>query len=161
MFYHTATNTYINEGSAFEIDGVQYPQNWLHLTSLQEKALLGIVEVSVASYPADDRFYWVNSVLENGTLTYTNTPKDLASLKTQWKNTIRQQAHSILLPTDYMEIRNMKDATYKPEWMVWRESVRDAASNTLAAIDLAENVSALQAVVQVAWPNNPDYVVPQ
>jgi hypothetical protein len=103
----------------------------------------------------------VNSVLENGTLTYTNTPKDLASLKTQWKNTIRQQAHSILLPTDYMEIRNMKDATYKPEWMVWRESVRDAASNTLAAIDLAENVSALQAVVQVAWPNNPDYVVPQ
>jgi hypothetical protein len=57
-----------------------------------------------------------------------------------------------------MEIRNMRDATYKPEWMAWRESVRDVASMTLAAIDLAPSISALQVTVQVAWPNDPDYV---
>jgi hypothetical protein len=32
MFYSTTTNTYIQEGTAFEINGIQYPQNWLNLS---------------------------------------------------------------------------------------------------------------------------------
>ena len=158
MFYSTTENKYITQGVPFTINKVQYPANWLQCTSVAEKSAIGVVEVETVGSPADDGFYYVTSALNNGVLTYTNTPKDLTVLKTQWKNTIRQQAHSILFPTDYMEIRNMKDATYKPEWIVWRESVRDVATMTLAAIDLAPSISALQVTVKVTWPNNPDYV---
>jgi hypothetical protein len=44
---------------AFTHNGVQYPKNWLRLTSLEEKQAIGIVEtpdVPVASW--DQRFYW-------------------------------------------------------------------------------------------------------
>ena len=30
----------------FEVDGIQYPANWLRLTSLAEKVAIGITEVS-------------------------------------------------------------------------------------------------------------------
>ena len=158
MYYHIDTGVYIQEGMPFTLNEVQYPANWLQLASTEQKQGIGIVETVTYNSPEDDRFYWVNSTWNEGVLTYTNTPKDLAVLKTQWKNTIRQQAYSLLQSTDYMEIRNMRDATYKPEWMVWRESVRDVASMTLAAIDLAPSISALQVTVKVTWPNNPDYV---
>jgi len=160
MFYSTTENKYITQGVPFTINEVQYPANWLQCTSVAEKSAIGLVEVQTVNVPADDRFYWVNSSLNNGVLTYTNTPKDLTLLKKQWKNTIRQQAHSILFPTDYMEIRNMKDATYKPEWIVWRESVRDVVSMTLVVIDGATDVSALQTAVQITWPTSPDYTGP-
>ena len=56
---------------AFVHDGVQYPSNWLRLTSLEEKQAIGIVEVPdapVASW--DQRFYWG-----------VDNPKDLDQLK--------------------------------------------------------------------------------
>ena len=158
MFYSTTENKYITQGVPFTINKVQYPANWLQCTSVAEKSAIGVVEVETVGSPADDGFYYVTSALNNGVLTYTNTPKDLTVLKTQWKNTIRQQAHSILFPTDYMEIRNMKDATYKPEWIVWRESVRDTASMALVAIGTASTVEEVQTAIKVVWPNNPDYV---
>ena len=158
MYYHIDTGVYIQEGMSFTLNEVQYPANWLHLSTAADKVAIGLVETSTYNSPADDRFYWVSSAWNEGVLTYTNTPKDLDALKTQWKNTIRQQAYSVLQPTDYMEIRHIKDATYKPEWMTWRESVRDVASMTLVAIDACTTVDELQEAVKVVWPNNPDYI---
>lgn len=153
-------NKYINEGTPFILNEVQYPANWLQYASIAEKTAIGLVEVQTVNAPADDKFYWVSSSLDNGVLTYTNTPKDLEMLKSHWKHIIRQQAYTILVPTDYVEIRNLRDATYKPEVMAWRESVRDVASMTLVAIEEATDVLSLQAVVQVAWPTSPDYTGP-
>jgi hypothetical protein len=161
MYYHIDTGVYIQEGMPFTLNEVQYPANWLQLASPEQKQTIGIVETVTYNSPADDRFYWVNSVWNEGVLTYTNTPKDLASVKTYCKNLIRQQAYSTLQPTDYMEVRHMKDATYKPDWMAWRESVRDTASMTLVAIDTASTVEEVQEAFKVVWPNNPDYVAPQ
>jgi hypothetical protein len=158
MYYHIDTGVYIQEGTPFTLNEVQYPANWLQLASPEQKQDMGIVETVTYNSPEDDRFYWVNSTWNEGVLTYTNTPKDLTVLKTQWKNTIRQQAYSLLQSTDYMEIRNMRDATYKPEWMVWRESVRDTASMALVAIGTASTVEEVQTAIKVVWPNNPDYV---
>lgn len=42
MFYHPATQRKIPEGTAFELDGNQYPPNWLNLTSEQDKTAHGI-----------------------------------------------------------------------------------------------------------------------
>ncbi len=90
MFYHAASNQYINEGMAFEIDGIQYPQNWLNLTSAEEKTTAGMVEVVTSGLRQDDRFYWVSESKSGNVITITSTPKDLDGLKAQWIKQINQ-----------------------------------------------------------------------
>ena len=44
---------------AFVHDGMQYPANWLRLTSLEEKQAIGIIEVADPTFEFfDQRFYW-------------------------------------------------------------------------------------------------------
>ena len=49
--------TQLAQGTAFTADGIQYPANWLNLTTLAEKEAIGITEVADARR-YDDRFYW-------------------------------------------------------------------------------------------------------
>jgi hypothetical protein len=86
--------------TAFEVDGTHYPANWLRLTSLEEKQAIGITEVPDPE-PYDDRFYWG-----------VDNPKDLDQLKKQWTAQVKDTAHKLMQPTD---------------WMVWRKAERDVA----------------------------------
>lgn len=176
MFYATKQNKYIVEGTSFELDEVQYPQNWLNLSTPEEKAALGLQEVITTNEPGDDRFYWVSETLDKATLTYVNTPKQLddseeedeagklvktTGLKTAWTAQVKQTVFTLLSPTDYIDIRNLRDPSYKPEWMAWRESVRDYSATTVAAIAACKNVDELAAVIAgINWPHDPDYVAP-
>ena len=54
MFYHPATQRKIPTGTAFEIDGMQYPQNWLNLTTASEKQANGIFDLITDPQPAFD-----------------------------------------------------------------------------------------------------------
>jgi len=72
---------------------IQYPANWLRLTSLEEKQAIGITEVDDAP-TYDDRFYWG-----------PNNPKDLAGLKTLWTTNVNQMAYSMLAQSDWMVTR--------------------------------------------------------
>lgn len=84
--------------TAFTHNEVQYPANWLRLATQEERAALGVTEVTDA--PAyDDRFYWG-----------ADNPKDLDQLKSQWTATVKQTANYMLQPTD---------------WTVWRKAERD------------------------------------
>ena len=108
-------------------------------------------------FRSDDRFYWVSATLNGAVRTYTNTPKDLAALKTQWVSQTRQTAYSLLLPSDWMVVKAMETQIPVPaEWNTYRAAVRTACTNAVAAIDVASDVSTLQSAVQVAWPKNPD-----
>lgn len=53
-FFHKPTQTLITEGSAFTIDGTNYPSNWLNLASADEKAAHGIVEIIEDAMPTFD-----------------------------------------------------------------------------------------------------------
>ena len=57
---------------AFTSNGINYPSNWLRLTTLSEKQAIGISEVADPT-PYDGRFY-----------TSASNAKDLAGLKTTW-----------------------------------------------------------------------------
>jgi hypothetical protein len=46
MFYHIDTQTFIPENSSFNINGTQYPQNWLNLSTPDDKIEHGIFEVT-------------------------------------------------------------------------------------------------------------------
>jgi len=176
MFYATKQNKYIVEGTAFELDSVQYPAVWLNQATAEQKAAIGLVEVVATNRPADDRFYWVSSTLNGAELTYVNTPKQLddseeedesgklvktTGLKTAWTNNVKQTVFTLLSPTDYIDIRNLRDPSYKPEWMAWRESVRDYSATTVAAIAVCKNVEELEnIVINLDWPHDPNYVAP-
>ena len=80
MFYK-APDQYINEGQPFTIDGTQYPSNWLNLSSAEDKAALGLVEVTTVGTRGDDRYEWVSETLEGAVRTIVNTPKDPEMVK--------------------------------------------------------------------------------
>jgi hypothetical protein len=157
MFYRQASNQYVQEGQSFEIDGTSYPANWLNCSTPEEKTALGLVEVTDSNSPEDDRFYWVSATLNGAVRTYTNTPKDLDSLKTQWTAQIRASAYSMLLPSDWMVVKAMETQTTVPtEWNTYRAAVRTACANAVAAVNAATDVPALQLAVKINWPKNPD-----
>ena len=91
-------------GKAFVHDGMQYPANWLALTSLEEKQAIGIVEVSdapVASW--DQRFWWG-----------VGNPKDLDQLKETWTATVKEAAGSLLSQTDWYVVRQAENSAAVP-----------------------------------------------
>lgn len=157
MFYRQASDQYIQEGQPFEIDGTSYPANWLNCATPEQKADLGLVEVTDSNQPEDDRFYWVSATLNGAVRTYTNTPKDLAGLKTQWTAQIRAAAYSMLLPSDWMVVKATETQTPVPtDWNTYRAAVRTACANAVTAILAATDVPALQVAVQVTWPKDPN-----
>jgi len=158
MFYSTTTNTYIQEGTAFEINGIQYPQNWLNLSTPQEKAEIGLEEVIATNSPANQQYYWVSQELNGATLTYINNPKDLDTCKTNAVSQLRTTAYSILLPTDWMVVKSVETSTPIPsDWNTWRASIRTTCENAITAVNACTNVDEL-AQLTVTWPNDPNYV---
>ena len=176
MFYATKQDKYIVEGTAFELDGVQYPAVWLNQATAEQKAAIGLVEVIATDSPKDDRFYWVSEQLNGASLTYINYPKQLddseepdesgklvktVGLKTTWAEQVKNTAYTLLQPTDYIDLRNLRDPEYKVDWMAWREAVRTKSSEVVTAIEACTTVEELASVVtQIVWPLNPDQPTP-
>ena len=159
MFYHAASSQYIQDGAPFTVNGTSYPAGWLNSTSAEEKAAVGLVEVTYEGAREDDRFYWVTENRNGAVISYTNTAKDLAALKTQWKNATNAAAYSMLLQSDWMVVKALETSTaVAADWTTYRAAVRTAAATAVAAIDASADVPALQAAVQVTWPNDPNYV---
>jgi len=158
MFF-IAPDQYIQDGAPFTVNGTSYPAGWLNAASAEEKAAVGLVEVTVVGQREDDRFYWVSESLADGVQTYTNTPKDLDGLKTQWVKQINQTAYSLLLSSDWMVVKALEtSSTVAAAWTTYRAAVRTAAATAVAAIEAAADVPALQTAVQVTWPNDPNHV---
>ena len=161
MFYCAKENKYIVEQTPFTIDGTGYPADWLNHASVEDKQTLGLVEVAYEGSREDDRFYWVSENRNGAVISYVNTPKDLDALKKQWVASTNQAAYSLLVQSDWMVVKAMETSTAVPaDWATYRAAVRSAAQTAVAAINAAADVPALQAAVQVTWPNDPNYVAP-
>ena len=130
----------------FEVDGTQYPANWLRLTTLEEKQAIGITEVPDPE-PYDDRFYWG-----------VNNPKDLDQLKKQWTGWVDDTVWLMLQKTDYMDSRKANDPQYTPpaDWLAWRSAIRAQAKTTKQAIAAATDVPSLQQAIAVQWAADPN-----
>jgi hypothetical protein len=136
----------LSADNAFEHNGIQYPANWLRLSTLEEKQAIGITEVAdPVSY--DDRFYWG-----------VDNPKDLDQLKKQWITQVNDTVWLMLQKTDYMDSRKANDPEYTPpaDWMTWRNAVRAEAKTAKANISAATDVASLQAAIAITWPVSPD-----
>jgi hypothetical protein len=155
----------IQVGTAFEINGEQYPANWLNLSTPAEKTALGIVDVVYSTRPSDT-YYWVSEnapVYADGvvTINFTATPKDLFTLQNNAVTAVQQQAWSLLSPTDWMVVKAFETSTkIADNWNTWRAEIRTQCNAQVAAITACTTVDELAALAPVTWAHDPNYVAP-
>ena len=127
----------------FEANGTLYPANWLRLASPAERAAIGITEQpDPPSY--DQRFYW--GYTASGTL----IPKDHTQLVSQWTDTTRHTANTLLTPTDWMVVKAVETGgTVAPDWNTWRQTIRTQAADAVAVIEACTTVDQLAALPSV------------
>ena len=156
----------IPAGSQFSWDGIDYPPNWINMSSPEEKAAIGMVDV-VYGQPANDQYYWVqqndpvyNAQTNQVDISFTNTSKDLTSVKTNALNTINNTAYSILQLSDWMVVKGIETSTpVNPDWNAWRASIRATADSTRTAITGASDVdSVAQIMGNIEWAKSPSQV---
>lgn len=156
---------FLPSDTPFEINGLRYPANYLNLSSAEEKAKLGIVDVVYTARP-DDKYYWVSEaapVVKDGAVSveYTATPKDLTECLKQAVSAVSAQAYSILLPSDWMPVRAFETSVaVAPNWVAWRQRIRDQAAQAIADIEACEDIGSLAALAQVQWANDPNFIEP-
>jgi hypothetical protein len=160
----------------FTHNEISYPANWLRLASPEERAAIGITEVSdLESY--DERFYWgVGNpkqledrleVKEDGsplmvqrydaeTESMVDTDEQVVykGLKSTWSAQIKDTTNKLLAATDWMVIRKAeRDVAIPVETVIYRAAVLAECDRLLVAITGATDVDALAAVVGAQqWP---------
>ena len=124
---------------AFTHADIQYPANWLRLSSLEERNALGITEVADA--PSwDQKFYWG-----------VDNPKDHAQLVEQWVSQVKQTAGSMLSQTDWYVIRLSDSAKPVPTSVqLERSEIRRFSDEKEAAIEATTTTEELAAYVTSA-----------
>jgi hypothetical protein len=139
----------------FKSNDIQYPANWLRMTTLEEKEAIGITEVAdPASY--DDRYYWgvgIPKQLEDEEITPEDgQPYTQTGLKSQVIAQIKQTAGSLLAPTDWKVIRATETGIpLDADTLTARANIRAASNINEAAVAACTTVDEL-AALQLTWP---------
>ena len=121
---------------AFTHNGINYPSNWLRLTTLDEKKAIGITEVA-DPVVYDQRFYWG-----------ADKPKTLADLKTHWIEQQKVAAGAILSSTDWMIVRKQETDTAVPsDTTTYRTAVRTQCKKREDQITACSTTDELAALI--------------
>jgi hypothetical protein len=154
----------ISAGTPFTWNGIEYPANWCNLSTPEEKASIGMVDVVYGTMP-NQTYYWVtedtpvyNAQTNQVDINFTSTPKDLTKVKENSISQINGTAYTILLPTDWMVVKAVETSTTVPAaWNTWRQSVRNTATAAVNAVEGATNVDGVAAAVSaIVWPKDPN-----
>jgi hypothetical protein len=140
---------------AFTHAGIQYPANWLRLSSAKQRKDIGITEVP--DPPTwDQRFYWGYD--EHGDL----IPKDHTQLVEQWTTQTRTTAGTLLAPTDWQVIRQSDNGVeMSASVKELREEIRLAAGAKNAEIAATADTDELAAYITGPdYPTWPPYADP-
>ena len=129
----------IQPGSSFtDVNGTQYPPQWLYQTTLEQKQAIGITEVP-DPVRADDRFYW------DGNL---DNPKDLKELKEYYVKQVKETAGKLLSQTDWQVLRKFeRSLDIEPGVIDQRAYILAEANRLESEIKSASNVEALISVL--------------
>ena len=113
----------------WEHNDVQYPANWLRLSSSQDRAELGITWGDNA--PAyDQKFYWGYDA--DGNL----IPKTYTDLQTNWVAQTKRTANTMLQPSDWRVIKAKETSkTMNAGWKTWRQTIRTECGTKVTAIE--------------------------
>ena len=139
----------------FTVGDVNYPANWLRLSTADEKTALGITEV--ADDPTyDNRFYWgdgtaktltdTNEVDENGDPLLDENGDQVVTLgvKSVLKAKEKGIAGSLLARYDWYVVRKAEKSTAIPTAIsTYRDGVRTACTTRETEIDNCADTAAL------------------
>ena len=140
---------------AFSHNDIQYPANWLRLSTAEEKTAIGITEVADAP-TYDSRFYWndgtakalddVNAKDEKGNLLKNPDGSQMVILgvKSVLKSQEKANAGSLLAKYDWYVVRKAEKSTAIPSAITtYRDAVRTACNTRETEIDNCKDTAAL------------------
>ena len=140
---------------AFSHNDINYPANWLRLSSAQEKKDLGITELADAP-TYDSRFYWgdgtaktltdTNEVDENGDPLLDENGNQMVTLgvKSVLKAQEKKIAKSLLNTYDWQVVRKAEKGTAMDSAVVtYRDGIRTAYTTRKTEIDNCADTAAL------------------
>jgi hypothetical protein len=140
---------------AFSHNDINYPANWLRLSTADEKTALGITEVADA-LTYDSRFYWndgtaktltdTNEVDENGDPLLDENGDQIVTLgvKSVLKAQEKAIAGSLLARYDWYVVRKAEKSTAIPSVIsTYRDAVRTACDTREKEIDACADTAAL------------------
>ena len=140
---------------AFIHNDINYPANWLRLSTADEKTALGITEVADAP-TYDNRFYWgdgtaktltdTNEVDENGDPLLDSEGNQVITLgvKSVLKAQEKATAGSLLARYDWYVVRKAEKSTAIPTAITtYRDAVRTACNTRETEIDNCADTAAL------------------
>ena len=159
---------------AFTLGDIQYPANWLRLSSAEDRAALGITWETEATR-ADDRFYWSGDITnpkaledreevdEDGNPMYVKVLGEVdgepamvdsderlvtKGLKSQWVAQVKDTAGSMLAGSHWMVIRKAeRDVAIDADVVAKRAAILAEADRLEVAINACANVAALIEVI--------------
>ena len=144
---------------AFKLDGnplavdvacshndIQYPANWLRLSTAEEKTAIGITEVEDPKV-YDSRFYWGNGSakeLDDTKETIDGVEYTYLGVKSVLKAQEKDIANSLLAKYDWYIVRKAEKSTAIPTTITtYRDGVRTACDTREKEIDACADTAAL------------------
>ena len=125
----------LRQGRPFTHNGIQYPGNWLSLTSADEKSAIGI------TWQADPAHY--NSIFYFS----ADNPRDVADVKPGMLEEQDTTARNLLNSTDWYVVRKAENSTAIPVGITsYRTAVRDTCESRKVEINGAADIPALVGV---------------
>jgi len=144
----------LQEGTAFtDANGNKYPQNFLNLSTEEEKNAIGITWVADPT-PVDTRFYWDTNLpkaLEDKLEEDGSTTK---GLKTQYVAQVKDTAGKLLNATDWYVIRKAERNVEVPSEVALKRTQVVAEANRLETA--ITNASTVEALIEVLNAQNWD-----
>ena len=131
---------------AFSHNDIQYPANWLRLSTAEEKTAIGITEVADAP-TYDSRFYWGDGTakaLDDKTEIIDGVEYKTLGVKSVLKAQEKQIANSLLAIYDWYIVRKLEKSTAIPTAITtFRDGVRTACDTREKEIDACSDTAAL------------------
>ena len=128
----------------WEHNNIQYPANWLRLSTAQDRAELGIAWSDPSSTSNwNQKWYWGYDA--DGNL----IPKTYTDLKAQWIAQTKDTAYNKLQPSDYLwpklqeensSFSAAKTAYNDSPWSTWRSTIRTECAAMVAKIEETASV---------------------
>ena len=131
---------------AFSHNDIQYPANWLRLSTAEEKTAIGITEVADAP-TYDSRFFWGDGTakaLDDKTEIIDGVEYKTLGVKSVLKAQEKQIANSLLAIYDWYIVRKLEKSTAIPTAITtFRDGVRTACDTREKEIDACSDTAAL------------------
>ena len=147
--YQLSDGRTVSDSMAFTLDDIQYPSNWLLLSSEQDRTERGITGPLPEPPWYDQRFCWG-----------PDQPKDHAQLVEEYVGHVKRNAGAMISQTDWMVTRSA-EPNGKPvsqEVLDYRAAIRLASDAKEAAIEATADTAELAAYITgteyPVWPSD-------